>query len=362
MDSLTSVLHHYGIADEGIQLEPMTGGLINKTWKVAHGQQQFVLQCINSRVFDNPYDVADNVRMIDQYLKANSPSYLFISQIKSKENEEVVQDDQGAYFRLFPFVNGSHTLHNVPSPEHAFEASFQFGRFAKLLSNFNISRLNITIPDFHNLPLRYRQLGEILLQGNKERIKQAGLLISKIQCHQEIVDLFSQISKSQQVVQRVTHHDTKISNVLFDAKGKGICVIDLDTVMPGYFISDVGDMMRTYLSPVNEEEGDFDRIEIREDYFKAIVQGYLSNMGNELTNLERGLLFYSGRFMIFMQCVRFLTDYCNNDLYYGATYPEQNFIRAANQMNLLEKLEGKERLLQEIITSELKVKSHFPMG
>lgn len=359
---LPFVLQKYNITGRDVQIVPLSSGLINRTWKVKHGSSQFVLQQINHQVFKRPAELTANVRMIAEYLKIHCPSYFFVSQLRSNCQQDIVQDEAGRYFRLFPYVEGSHTFCIVPSPEHAFEASFQFGRFAKLLSNFNISRLNITIPDFHNLPLRYRQLQEVLLQGNKDRIKQAGPLISKIERHLEIVDLFNQISESQQVVQRVTHHDTKISNVLFDANGKGICVIDLDTVMPGYFISDVGDMMRTYLSPVNEEEGDFDRIEIREDYFRAIVRGYLSNMGSELTNMERGLLFYSGRFMIFMQCLRFLTDYCNDDLYYGASYPEQNFIRAGNQMNLLEKLEGKERLLQEIITSELKVKSHFPMS
>jgi thiamine kinase-like enzyme len=148
---------------------------------------------------------------------------------------------------------------------------------------------------------------------------------------------------------RVTHHDTKISNVLFSEDDKGICVIDLDTVMPGYFISDVGDMFRTYLSPANEEEKDFSKIEIREDYFKAIWDGYMSEMGHELSKEEKAHFIYAGKFMIYMQAIRFLTDHINNDAYYGAAYPDHNFIRAGNQAALLERLMEKEATLNKMI-------------
>lgn len=145
---------------------------------------------------------------------------------------------------------------------------------------------------------------------------------------------------------RVTHHDTKISNVLFDKKGKGICVIDLDTVMPGYFISDVGDMMRTYLSPVSEEENDLGKITVRDDFYRAIVQGYYNEMKDELTETEKKYFFYAGKFMIYMQAVRFLTDHLNDDVYYGAKYEGHNFMRAANQVRLLECLLEKESVLK----------------
>src|SRR4030095_16644665 len=142
-------------------------------------------------------------------------------------------------------------------------------------------------------------------------------LIAEIKKHTHILAAFEKIQKNNSVRQRVIHHDTKISNVLFDAQGKGICVIDLDTVMPGYFISDVGDMMRTYLSPVSEEEKDFSKIRIREDFYKAIVNGYYKEMKDSLTEIEKQHFFYSGCFMIYMQALRFLTDFLNNDIYYG---------------------------------------------
>ena len=149
---------------------------------------------------------------------------------------------------------------------------------------------------------------------------------------------------------RVTHHDTKISNVLFDESGKGICVIDLDTIMPGYFISDLGDMFRTYLSPANEEVKDFNAIDVRDDFFRAIVQGYVSTMGTELTEEEKRLILYSGKFIIYMQAMRFLADYINNDVYYGARYEEQNFVRAGNQLQLLKILTDKTEILQKIVS------------
>ncbi|HYK56947.1 MAG TPA: aminoglycoside phosphotransferase family protein, partial [Flavisolibacter sp.] len=142
----------------------------------------------------------------------------------------------------------------------------------------------------------------------------------------------------------------KISNVLFDSEGKGICVIDLDTVMPGYFISDVGDMMRTYLSPVSEEETDFSKIIIREEFYKAIVQGYYSEMKEELTETEKQYFFYAGKFMIYMQALRFLTDHINDDVYYGAKYEGHNFARAHNQVILLQQLIRKQDRLHNIIS------------
>jgi hypothetical protein len=145
---------------------------------------------------------------------------------------------------------------------------------------------------------------------------------------------------------RATHHDTKISNLLFDDHDKGICVIDLDTLMPGYFISDLGDMFRTYLCAVSEEETDFSSISVRPAIYKAIVRGYLKGVGNILSKDEAGQIYFAGLFMIYMQALRFLTDYINDDVYYGAKYPLHNYNRAFNQIKLLEDYINKKELLQ----------------
>jgi Ser/Thr protein kinase RdoA (MazF antagonist) len=169
--------------------------------------------------------------------------------------------------------------------------------------------------------------------------------------HQSIVAEYERLMHSESFKIRVTHHDTKISNVLFDAGDNSVCVIDLDTVMPGHFISDVGDMLRTYLSPYGEEEQDFSKIQIRDDYFDAIVRGYLGEMNTELTDAEKNAFVFAGKFLIYMQAVRFLTDYLNNDVYYGVRYEGHNLVRAQNQAELLQRLCEREGVLQAIVAN-----------
>ncbi len=359
MGMISGILNAYGIHSEHSRVEPLVSGLINRTWKVTSGKNQYIVQRINDRVFKKPYEVAENIRMIDVYLKEHAPGYLFVSPISNIHGNDIFHDPDEGYFRVFPFITGSHTINVVSTPEQAFEAANQFGKFTQLLAGFDATNLHTTIPDFHNLTLRYHQFEDSIQYGNAARIKQSEALIADIKNHHSILESFDKIQKSRFVKRRVMHHDTKISNVLFDAGGKGMCIIDLDTVMAGYFISDVGDMMRTYLSPANEEEKDFGKIEVRDDFFRGIVHGYLSNMSEELTEEERDLILYSGLFLIYMQAIRFLADYCNNDSYYGARYEEQNLVRAGNQLYLLKKLEQKAELLQKIVGDELKTKARF---
>lgn len=345
---ISTILNAYNISADCL-VEPLTSGLINRTWKITDGENQYILQQINVQVFKKPYEVAANIRMIKDFLTECYPDYLFVSPISDKEGRDIVEDKQEGFFRVFPYIKGSHTINVVSSAEQAYEAAFQFGTFAKLLSGFDVTKLHATIPNFHNLILRYQQFEQALESGNKKRISQSRSLIEYLKKRIDIVNEFDRLRNDTAVKQRVTHHDTKISNVLFNASGKGMCVIDLDTIMPGYFISDVGDMMRTYLSPANEEERDFSKIEIREDFFRAIVQGYTVAMKNDLTAAEKSLITYSGSFLVYMQALRFLTDYLNNDIYYGANYEEHNFVRAGNQVQLLKEMEKKKEVLEEIV-------------
>ena len=343
---LQKVLDTYGMPKEAI---PFGTGLINHTWIVESGADQFILQRINNNVFKNPIDIASNIRLIGRYLSKHSPDYLFVTPEKTLQQDDLVYLPEKGYFRLFPFVKDSHTIDVVSSPSQAYEAALQFGRFTNLLASFPVAQLKITLPDFHNLPLRYRQFETAVINGNKERIKEATDTIFSLKQYREIVTISEAIPNNKAFKKRVTHHDTKISNVLFDGNDKGLCVIDLDTVMPGYFISDVGDMIRTYLSPVSEEEKDFSKIEIRDEYFKAIAEGYLGEMNDELTTTEKQHFVYAGKFMIYMQALRFLTDYLNDDIYYGSKYDGHNFVRANNQLVLLKQLIEKEEYLSSLI-------------
>ena len=345
-----TILNEFGI-EPNTSVKPFGSGLINNTWLISENDNEFILQRINQNVFKDPFAIATNIHMVCDHLKNQHPDYLFPCPRKTVAGDNMAFIENEGYFRMFPFIKNSHTIDVVNSSSQAYEAAKQFGRFTNLLSGFPVDKLKITLPDFHNLPLRYSQFKTAIKEGNKERIKQSATMIGFLEDQQEIVSISKQINNSPAFKKRVTHHDAKINNVLFDDSNKGLCVVDLDTVMPGYFISDFGDMMRTYLSPVSEEEKDISKIEIREEYFKAIADGYLSEMEKELTTVEKRYLVYAGKFMVFMQALRFLTDYLNNDNYYGSKYEGQNFIRAKNQVYLLKKIIEKEKLLQEIVNT-----------
>ena len=344
---LNAVLASYGLTGPGVQVQSFGTGLINNTWKVIAPEGEYILQRINEVVFKKPENIAHNISKIAAYLEEHYPDYRFVAPVATVNGEQMVHVKEG-YFRLFPFVPASHSKDVLETPSQAFEAAVQFGRFTKLLAGIRMSEIRTTIPDFHNLALRYRQFTESLLKGNKQRIDECTDLLNLLQLHIGIVNEYEHIIASSSFRLRIAHHDTKISNVLFDENGAGICVIDLDTMMPGYFISDVGDMMRTYLSPASEEESDFSKIHIREDFYNAIVDGYYGEMKEELTEDEKQHFFYAGKFMIYMQALRFITDYFNDDAYYGAKYPGHNLVRAKNQVVLLERLLEKEQVFSKI--------------
>lgn len=333
---LIAILEAFSI-DARADANILSGGLINATWKVNDGHGEYILQRINHGVFKSPEKIDDNITRIANYLKEHHPDYYFVSPRAGKGGRTLVHTDEGC-FRLMPFVKDSVTLHTVTQPNQAYEAARQFGKFTKLLSGFDARTLQITIPDFHNLSLRYEQFETALAKGNRRRIEETREMIDILKEYRWIVNEFEAIRKNPDFRIRVTHHDTKISNVLFDKDGKGICVIDLDTVMPGYFISDFGDMIRTYVSPANEEERDYDKIRVREDVLTAITDGYLEFMNDELSVAEKRHIEYSGLFLTYMQALRFLTDHLNDDIYYGARYEGHNRVRAGNQIRLLAEL------------------------
>ena len=349
---LSAILNQFGFIENTYTVAPFGSGLINNTWLAQRAGKKYIVQRINQNVFKTPEAIDENISSIAAYLKQYHPEYLFTVPLSTGDQKTLVLNNDGAY-RIFEFIEDSQTYNTLQKPTHAYEAAKQFGIFTKLLGGFDANSLKITLPHFHDLSLRYEQFLEAVEQGNSERILFAGELISLIKENSSIVTTFEEIKANPAFKKRVTHHDTKISNVLFDHNDKGICVIDLDTVMPGYFISDVGDMMRTYLAEASEEETDFGKISIRDEYFEAVAEGYLGEMRDELSALELDAFVYAGKFMIYMQAIRFLADYLNNDVYYGAKYALHNYNRAANQMVLLEDLVSKEDVFKKRVKSFL---------
>jgi Ser/Thr protein kinase RdoA (MazF antagonist) len=332
-----SILHTFNI-HESYTIEKISVGLINETYKLTTiYDESYILQKINDAIFKNPFAIEENIRVIADFFSTHYPDYLFTTPITLLNGKQLLHVENIGYFRLFHFVENSISYNVISTAEQAFKAAAQFGKFTKLLSNIDIDRIQKTLPDFHNLQLRFTQFKACLQNGNTERITETKTEIEFLLAQKNIVESYNSIIINPNFKLRVTHHDTKISNVLFNKNNDALCVIDLDTVMPGYFISDAGDMMRTYICPVSEEENDFSKIEIRKDFYDAIIKGYLSEIQEELTFEEKKYFHYAGEFAIYMQALRFLTDYINNDVYYGANYEKQNFNRAKNQIVLLQK-------------------------
>ncbi|MBC8985141.1 aminoglycoside phosphotransferase family protein [Pedobacter sp. N36a] len=329
-----NILPLYGLNSDNTTVNLFGDGLINHTWKVTAPKQSYILQKVNTDVFKEPSNIDKNLCLLKDFLNKKDPKYLFVSPINAISGASLLKTPDG-YFRMTPFVEGSISLNALTKREEAYEAAKQFGKFSALLADFNAEELNITIPDFHNLNLRYEQFKTACANANPKRMEQVKEYVEFINEHKSIVDTYLDLVANEEVPLRVIHHDTKINNVLFDAHNKGICVIDLDTVMPGYFISDVGDMMRTYLCAASEEENDLSKISIRKDFFKAIYEGYMEEMADVLTDTEKQYFSYAGKFIIYMQAIRFLADYLQNDIYYGAKYEGHNFNRAKNQITLL---------------------------
>ena len=353
---IEKVLIEYGFQADLVEFKPFGTGHINSTWllTVQNKAERYILQSINRNVFKEPEIIAANVKLIADYLKKHNPDYLFVGAIPTRNGEEMAYVED-IYWRLTAFINNSISFDTLSDPDQAYEAAMQFGRLNRLLSDFDASQLRETIPGFHDLGLRYRQFSEALENTTESIRKKASAEIQKAINYSFILEYYNSYKNSNDFPDRAMHHDTKISNMLFDKDTmKGICVIDLDTMMSGKFISDLGDMMRTYLCAFSENEPDTDKIFIRIEYFEAIIKGYLHEMGPILTQVEKDLILFSGKYIIYMQAIRFLSDFLNGNIYYPTAYPEQNLDRARNQFKLLAEFFEKEKILQDIVNKCLK--------
>lgn len=343
------ILASYGLQFEDFKIEPHGSGLINNTWKVSDKENDYLLQRINVNVFKEPTYIDENLLELREFLDKYAPDYLFVSPLVNLKNETLVVVE-GEYYRIFPFIKNSTSFDFVRNAEEAYQAAKQFGEFSKELDGFDTRKLKYTLVDFHNLPLRVTQFKLAIQSASIERLREAEIEIDELINLEGIAKKYQELVQTNSLKKRVVHHDTKINNVLLHKQtGKGLCVIDLDTVMPGYYISDVGDMMRTYLSEANEEEKDLSKVVVREEIFFAIYRGYMEEMGKVLWASEKEQFIFSGKFMIYMQALRFLTDFLNGDIYYHITYPTQNLLRAKNQIQLLKSYLSSEHIFERLI-------------
>ena len=327
---MQSIFDQYGW--ENATAIPLTQGLINQTFELHSLQGDFILQNINTQVFKDPFAIDHNIRAIGQYYDTNQPDQLFTHLVPTLRGETLIEWE-GKHYRAFKKINGI-ALDVLSTASQARAAANQFGQFTASLIEFPIAQLKVTIPQFHDLALRYHQFEQALIQGDANRITQAKDAILFLQSHQAYVKQWLHFTGHQDAHLRVTHHDTKISNVLFKDDA-AICVIDLDTTMPGYFISDIGDMCRTYLCKLDEACQDLNLIKVLPERWTAIQEGYLEAMGEFLTNFEKDHFAFSGQCIIYMQALRFLTDFLELDRYYRVERPGQNLDRTNNQIQLM---------------------------
>ncbi|MBL7859065.1 MAG: aminoglycoside phosphotransferase family protein [Cyclobacteriaceae bacterium] len=336
---LTKIFTSFGLNPADFKADPITAGYINQTYKLS-GKQAYVLQRVNKNVFTRPELIAGNLRIASDYLSRHYSDYVFLSAVKTPAGQEMVYDEEGFPWRLFPFIENSITINKVDTEEEAYNAASGFAQLTANLSGCDATVFKPTIDRFHDLAWRYAQFETALIRATYERKQEAQEAIENCQHFSYLVTEYNELIASKKLQLRITHNDTKINNILFDAKTrKAICVIDLDTLMPGYFIYDVGDMVRTFVSPVDEEEKDLTKVQFREEIYTALVQGYLSQMGDKLNDTEKTLFPFAGMMMTYIMALRMLADFLNGNIYYQIKYPDHNLVRARNQLKLLSLLE-----------------------
>ncbi|HUR10121.1 MAG TPA: phosphotransferase [Flavitalea sp.] len=339
--------------DNDLLVTPVSEGLINKTYKVVikSNNYKLLLQQVNNEVFLEPEKVQANYIAISGLLNLEEFSSLPMpvrvpSPLCCVDGHFLFVDSKGNYWRVFEFVENGMTLHKPATAAQARRVAETFACLTASFEFYPIEKIYTTIPGFHDLSLRYWQFRQALNIQNFDRLDAAASIISELKNRERYVDFYEAIIDSPDFEKRLMHHDAKISNILFrEETGNVICPVDMDTCMPGYFFSDIGDMIRSMASSDDEKANSLDQLHIRKDYYESIVEGYLSVLQEQLTDTEKKYIHSAGLLMIYMQALRFLTDFLNADIYYHIDYPGQNLDRAKNQLTLLTRLE--EFLLSE---------------
>ena len=356
MTDLLTIAGKFDLKGEAYSCKPYGSGHIHDTYLLESKDEEvhrYVLQKINIFVFKKPEAVQDNIWRILSFLKAqksvkDSYGIKDLHLVDTKNGDMFFLDSSGGYWRCFEFIDDTFVLENVQNPTQAFEGARLFGDFLARLMDYDPRRLHVTIPRFMDAEWRQEQLTMAEFTNPGERLKKAQPELKRIRQLQKISDQY--IRLQQALPDRVVHNDCKINNVLFDqTTGKGITVIDLDTVMTGKLLTDFGDMVRTFTVKGSEDSTDEASYTCQAALFEGLVSGYAEVLAPVITEVERANLLLGGEIVIYMQAIRFLADYINGDVYYKVTSPEQNLLRTRNQLNLLDSVLEQESDLQKII-------------
>ncbi len=349
------ILTAFGFPEDA-PTELLAGGHINDTYAVDAPEGRFVLQRINTFVFPSPEHVMDNIIGVTEFLRkkltalGRDPMRETMTVRRTVNGAGLYRTGDGQCWRCTVFIAGA-TAHEVATgPEMLREAGRAFGEFQSLLSDYPASTLYEIIPDFHNTPVRFDQLLAAADKDPKDRKRGVKAELDFAMKRQQACGLLMGLWREQKLPLRVTHNDTKMSNVLIDDKtNKALCAIDLDTVMPGLTSFDFGDSIRAGASTAAEDEADLSRVYFDPGRFESYTQGFLSAAGKALTETELATLPDGAIWMTFEVGIRFLADYLNGDVYFRTDYPEHNLIRARNQFKLVTDMEACRAEMDEIV-------------
>lgn len=337
---------------------PYGSGHINDTFKVTTRESDasnYILQKINHHIFKNVPHLQDNILRVTTHLRKKiekipgaDPKREILTLIPSLENKPYFKDHEGNYWRLYIFID-NRSYDRVENPSQAFEGGKTFGRFQFLLSDLKGDPLYETIPDFHNMEKRLKNFFRTVAEDPKSRVQLAKEQIKFVEDRASEMTLIQELGEEGKIPLRITHNDTKFNNVLLDENDKGLCVIDLDTVMPGYIHYDFGDSIRTSTNTGNEDEKDLSLVEMNIQLFEAFSKGFLGETKSFLEHEEINNLAFSGKMMTFIIGLRFLTDYIDGDNYFKIHHHDHNLQRAKAQFKLVSSMEKQYSEMQDII-------------
>ena len=356
----TEAIHQFSFPGDVVAIHLCKFGHINDTFvvqvRVGGRIDRFILQRINHHVFRQPEALMTNIVKVTAFLRqkiaqeGGNPDRETLTLIPTKEGRLYHRAPDGDYWRSYRFIDGARSYMQVENPDQLYHAARAFGRFMRLLDDFPAEELHETIPDFHHTPKRFRALMRAVEEDPHNRAHHVKDLIAQAEARAEKIGWVTEALEQGRLPRRVTHNDTKFNNVLIDdVTGEGVCVVDLDTVMPGSALFDFGDFVNTSASNGAEDERDLSKVSLNLDYFDAIVRGYLQETRGVLTPQEREWLAFSAWLITFELGMRFLTDYLNGDVYFRIHRPGHNLDRARSKFQLAADMEAKADDMERII-------------
>ena len=356
---LNNILSAFAYEGNVVEIKPMGNGLINDTYRVVTDMGPgYVLQRINNAIFKDVDLLQNNIETVTGHIRGKLEAAgeqdverKVLEFIPLKEGGKTYWTDGVEYWRVSKLIKDSITIETV-NPEYSYYAGKAFGEFQAMLADIP-QQLGETIPDFHNMELRARQLKEAVAADAAGRMasEEVQSILAEINESVEEMCKAERLHREGVLPKRICHCDTKVSNMLFDKEGNVLCVIDLDTVMPSFIFSDYGDFLRTAANKVAEDCPEIDKVEFNMEIFKAFTKGYIESASVFLTPVEKDNLPYAVALFPFMQAVRFFADYINGDTYYKIKYPEHNLVRTRNQVALFRSVMAHMPQMQEFISS-----------